>query len=502
MRLMRFMAAVGIVACAAVAQQQETAAWSQGLTDRELAIQRWFSALTFLQDRAVHPWPEYYDDGKQLDTTGFRYQLAFAGYACALFAAQTPAYRELCEKQLFDLCERIIDRRVWFYVTHYWDYRQDPPDPCLYENVMYTGHLTQLMGLYELLTGDLRYSEQGWDFVWKDGRKVHYTLEKAIQRMHVQSMNNPNGGICCEPGLIFVDCNTHSANSFLLFDTVHGTGYAAANAKWFDWMSTNFRNKIPLTSAFFTVIYKQNLGLFIPMGDPGADAWALGWGTPWFPSMDLVKKGWEHTVRKATWLTPQPDQTYVRNSTAINCCGGGTLPVSNSFIPLLAVQVEGAASPTAQKMLRWFEVNYGRAVDLDNDGYSEGYCYQTCAKHRIPATANLAAALATDGESMRHLFRTPRKDMLAAPALAHVDYPNVCIRSAEYRAPILRFTILKGKPSFTETTELVCEQCPPPVTITRDGQPYDAVKQTGTTVAIRTDLEREHVFELTTSREN
>ena len=60
--------------------------WSQGLTDQELAISRWFSHLTSLQDLAQEPWPESHNDGKQLGITSLRYQLAFAGYGCAAMA--------------------------------------------------------------------------------------------------------------------------------------------------------------------------------------------------------------------------------------------------------------------------------------------------------------------------------------------------------------------------------------------------------------------------------
>jgi len=70
-------------------------AWQDGLSDRELALQRWFSYLTYKQGHGANPWTDWYDDGKQLDVTAFRYQFAFCGYGCAAMAAQTPAYRDL-----------------------------------------------------------------------------------------------------------------------------------------------------------------------------------------------------------------------------------------------------------------------------------------------------------------------------------------------------------------------------------------------------------------------
>jgi hypothetical protein len=467
-----------------------------GLTDRELAVQRWFSSLTFLQDSRPTPWPEWHDDGDQLGTTALRYQIAFAGYGCAAMAAKTPAYRELVQKQLADLCQRLIDVRTWCYVTRYWNYKDDPPDPCRYENVMYTGHLTQLMCLYELLTGDFRYSESGWDFVCRDGRKTHYTLGKAVERLHDLSKASPSGGICCEPGLVFAMCNDHSAASLMLFDLVHKTHYANVNSRWFDWMVKNFRDKTPGSRTFLYSVYVQKAGIFVPVSDVGADGWTLGWGYPWFPSTEFAHQGWEHVLKNAQWKSPAPDQAFAEGNAVAGCCGGARTLVRNAFLPLLAVQAEGAASPTAQKMLRWLETQHGRAVDTDADGHEDGYYYDIDPSLRIPATGNIAAALATDGPSLRQFFNTSRTAILAGPTLSHVDYPNVYVRTAEYTAPALRFTVLKGRPGFSGKTELVCDHIPTRFSLTRDGQPYNDFGKADSSVVISTDVEQEHLFQL------
>lgn len=474
----------------------EETVWKDGLSNRELAIQRWFSHLTFMQGHETNPWAGWYDDGKQLDVTAFRYQFAFSGYGCVAMAARTPAYRELLARQLLDLCERMIDRRSWFYVTHHWNYGTEPPDPCRYENVMYTGHLTQLMCLYELMTGDMRYSDSGWDFVWDDGRKVHYTLEKAIRGLHDQSLASRTGGICCEPGLVFADCNSHSAAAFMLFDLVHQTKYSLANERWFDWMRVNFRNRVPFAREFLYAIYDQKHGVFYPVGDVGADCWALGWGYPWFPDPQFLQKGWKHICRKMKWIRPGPDQEYAKNNEIVGCCAGGSLSVSNSFIPLVGVQAEGKDSPRVHKVLNWLEASYGTPLDTDSDGYSESYCYAVCPKHSISSTGIIATALATDGNSMRALYRTPRNDLWTAPTLAWVDYPNVYVRAAEYRDPVLRFVVLKGTPSFSGTTELRCSQVNGPATVRRDGAEWTDVVQDGGTLRITSDVDAEHVFEV------
>lgn len=474
--------------------------WRDGLSDREIAIQRWFSWITFLQDRQETPWPVWYTDADQLGATSLRYQLAFAGYGCAAMAAKAPAYHELAQRQLHDICERLIDVRTWYYITHYWDYGSNPPDPCLCDNVMYTGHLTQLMCLYELMTGDLRYSESGWDFVWQDGRKTHYTLAKAVERMYDMSVASPGGGICCEPGMVFIVCNDHSAATFLMHDLLHGTNFADANTKWFNWMSKNFRQQTPNCRDYFSVMYYEKLQVFAPISDVGSDAWALAWGYPWFPNTTLAHEGWEQIKKHADWQSPQPDQLFAKGNRLLSCCVKATIPLRNAFLPLVAVQAEGAASPIAKKLLRWFEAEHGKAVDTDGDGHDDAYCYDTDKGLRAIVTGNIAAALATDGDSMRQLFRTSRTSILAAPTLAHVDYPNVSVRTAEFIDPVLRFTVLKGKPDFSGKTELVCSNVAANYTLTRDGQPYDDCQKTDSTVVISTDVDQEHVFELTVSQ--
>ena len=451
-----------------------------------------------MADRGQTPWATWYTDNDQLGMTALRYQIAFAGYGCAAMAAKTPAYRELVQKQLDDLCQRLIDVRTWYYVTRYWNYKDGPPDPCLYENVMYSGHLAQLMCLYELLTGDFRYSEAGWDFVCRDGRKTHYTLGKAVEHLRDLSKASPNGGIACEPGLVFSMCNNHSAASLALFDLVHKTHYAEANGRWFDWMSKHFRVNVAGNETFLYCVYSQKVGFFVPMGDVGGDGWTLGWGNPWFPTTDFAREGWQYLQKNAKWKNPTPDQMYVEGNAIVGCCGGAKTLVRNAFLPLLAVQVEGAASPSARKMLQWLDTRFGRTVDTDADGHNDGYYYDIDPSLRVPATGNIAAALATDGPSLRQLFTTLRAEILAAPTLAHVDYPNVYVRAAEFTAPTLHFTVLKGRPAFQGKTELICTHIPSKFTLTRDGQPFDDYRKTESNVVISTDVDREHIFELKT----
>lgn len=503
---LRFLALVSLFLATSVGSAEETVfAWKAGLSDRALAMQRGFSEITFLADRHDQNWKGWYDDGDQFGLTAFRYQLAFAGYGCAAAATETPAYRELVEKQLHDLCQRMIDGRTWPYITSYWSYGEAAPDPCRYDNVMYSGHLTHLMCLYEHLTGDRHYSEEGWDFVWKDGRTTHYTLVEAIERLHVQSVANPSGGICCEPNMIFAVCNSHNSISYLLYDVLHGTEYAKVNQKWFDWMSRRFRNQANLDRSFLYSCYMAKFDFFVPVGDAGADGWALSWGYPWYPETDFAKLGWQYMLHLGKWKENVAEgdesdkkkcQCHVKPSPAAECCSLHSTIVSNSFIPLLAVQMEGKESPTAEKIIRWLDAQCGQSVDLDGDSHAESFVYQAPAGYVAPVTGNILAALTTDGDAMRQFYRTSRQNLFTEPTLAHVDYPNIYVRAAEYHDGTLRFVVLKGKPSFAGQTELVCTNIPPDAKVVRDGKPFSQFRRDNDKLIITTTVEKETVFEI------
>ena len=83
------------------------------------------------------------------------------------------------------------------------------------------------------------------------------------------------------------------------------------------------------------------------------------------------------------------------------------------------------------------------------------------------------------------------------PTVAHVDYPNVYVRTAEYVAPVLRFSMRKGTPKFQGQTDIVCTQIPQRAGVTRDGKPFHGFSQIGSKVVIRTDVDHEHMFEVT-----
>lgn len=67
-----------------------------------------------------------------------------------------------------DAVLRMIDRKAWSYVEQFSEFRDQRtyPDPVAYKNIMYSGHLAQMLVLYEAISGDFQFSHTGWTFVW------------------------------------------------------------------------------------------------------------------------------------------------------------------------------------------------------------------------------------------------------------------------------------------------------------------------------------------------
>ena len=156
------------------------------------------------------------------------------------------AERKVACRILANCLSRYLKREVWAYAMSksYWGTKPWAPDPCYRENVMYTGHLLQLLALYETFTGDTRYWTEGFDFVWSKDRKVHYTVQKLIDVTVEQMRSSSSGGVCCEPGLMFFPCNSHPHIALALFAKLGHGDWSAEARRWEDWSVKHYANPL------------------------------------------------------------------------------------------------------------------------------------------------------------------------------------------------------------------------------------------------------------------
>ncbi len=141
------------------------------LTDQQLGHLRHIERLAFQPDGewsmmgAIDPGQE--------DLTAYRYQLAQAAYAVGLaHYHHLPAAPGLFRKTFDRLIHKMLRREVWSYwrETSRSGPRLDPDlkvlrdgwtDPVKRENIMYSGHLHAMVGMYAMLFNDDKYDAKG-----------------------------------------------------------------------------------------------------------------------------------------------------------------------------------------------------------------------------------------------------------------------------------------------------------------------------------------------------
>ena len=232
-----------------------------------------------------------------------RYNIAFCGYAGAALGVRGGATeREIAGRILGRCIERYIRRDVWAYSQSksYWGRKPWAPDPCFRENVMYTGHLLQLLALYESLTGDTRHWTDGWDFVWTDGHRVHYTVQRLIDVTVHQMRHGPNGGITCEPGLMFFPCNNHPHVALALFSRLGHGDWTHDARRWERWALAHYPHPV-LDGGALGLVYHARSNLMFPRGHNGLDGWSLLWYEPWAERRGAALALWREAAARIDW---------------------------------------------------------------------------------------------------------------------------------------------------------------------------------------------------------
>jgi hypothetical protein len=201
------------------------------------AYLRW---ITGFGAAAPDDW-SVFDDPKHVDSA-LRYQMAVCGWALYHFQHQhTPAYREAAGVALGNFAERGRDPKVWGYT-----FRENlkglriDGDPFERENVMYSGYLANVIGMFEAMTGDHRYDEPGGYSVTNGRRTYEWDHHRIVDQLALQHAISPMGSITCFPGWLWPACQTFSLRGIQLADLTHGTdhGHAVerfveAFPKWF-----------------------------------------------------------------------------------------------------------------------------------------------------------------------------------------------------------------------------------------------------------------------------
>lgn len=248
----------------------------------------------FLLDAARRPladWSAYQPPRFEAGNFGLRFQVAFHGYALAALSERLGVPASEVGPALRALVERFLEPRVW----RYWLARGPALDPVFPHNVQYSGHLAQLIGIYERLTGDRRFDQP---FLLDDGvaSRHEYTHERVVAAIARQMAANRCHGVTCEPGTVYVACNLHAALALLLFDLAHATDHRPLVTAWITWAR---QRMVRRRGGVFQVAYLTERDMVIPVNVHVMDAWSMAFLSPVAP--DLFEALYPRFRRELVW---------------------------------------------------------------------------------------------------------------------------------------------------------------------------------------------------------
>ena len=369
------------------------------LAEDERAALRWL-------DHVLKPLPEaeerkWWPGGKlQFGLSATRYHIAFAGYAAAALGIRGNAEERATVARILENCiRRYLKREVWAYsqAKSYWGQKSWAPDPCYRENVMYTGHLLQLLALYECFTGDTKYWKSGFDFVWNKKKSVHYDVKKLIN-VTVEQMRAGNGGVTCEPGLLFFPCNNHPHFALKLFAKLGHGNWQAEARRWEKWALANYPRPLMGGGALNLVCHTKT-GIFYPRGYSGLDAWSLLWYEPWAENRGTVLSLWEEAKKSLDWKKLEaPADTVTK---AVDCMDPQQAP-DTVLAAFLAAAARACDDPViAERLEKPLDAKYLRR----GDGF---YWLKIKREWLVGATAMRILALAeSNGSRFRAWSESP-----------------------------------------------------------------------------------------------
>jgi hypothetical protein len=187
---------------------------------------------------------------------GYRYQLAFLSYSLCSVVQAEPALRN----EARELFTRLVEKMERPKALAYWKRDGYPGDGLKGDNVMYRGHLNLMYALAHDRFGETRFDEK---FHALSGE-----LAKQIASEHP---------VCCEPDILFIQCNSVAVLSLWLHDRAFGTGYAAAGKKLLAWA----RQRMPLTgTSLVRDGYRPSTGKSSAQRTGYANAWVITFLSP------------------------------------------------------------------------------------------------------------------------------------------------------------------------------------------------------------------------------
>jgi len=238
------------------------------------------------------------DEFKDWDTNDqllWRYGIAFGAYAMPSIAMISPEHAPRAILCLQHMIDKMKSKKVWGDWTEY----GLSDDPISEGNIMYKGHLNLMYGLYQLVSGDERYSTE---FNW--------LTEKIVAEMRKHHAEGKHEGADCEPGRYFAQCNSISLLSLKVYDQLYGTTYGELEARWtIDFIKEKMTDE---EFGFYLKMYQSDLRFCNPMLSGYTNAWTMAFLRPFEPEYNnslypVWKKHFTKSIGPYAYVKEDPE---------------------------------------------------------------------------------------------------------------------------------------------------------------------------------------------------
>ena len=441
-----------------------------GMSEEELGQFRWALKV------ADQPLNDYRNmEGiDQLGMTSYRYFIAFSTYFLAVEQYQKlPACPELIQPRMERLVKKMVEKPVW----EFWagvsrgipalEPKLNKPypeehDPVGHRNIMYSGHVGHMIGIYEMLYRDFQWDQPGSIvFKWSESEKYLYDHRKLNQVMYDQMMRKPHC-IECEPNACFPECNQHPILSFRLHDYLHATGFRKAEEPFFNFfLEKKMINPVTHQTAMDYLIkqdttisssnprFKNPLDLvvtplaslrLVAMDSASANGWTGSFMHAWQP--EYIER--HYPYQKQDDLKPTKDDQAKLAATIWEP------ELKYGFFAMYAGEL--GDFETRDRLLRYADRKY---QPLWEDGAFR-YPYSRKRKCTNLTGQLLAIARANPKSGLWAMHNQPFDQAhFAEPKVAGVDFPNLLLRRAIYdraRKALIVTAEPGGKKSQAKTT--------------------------------------------------
>lgn len=458
----------------------------------------------------------------------YQFQIAFAAYALAsAHYHYTPAHRDLYQHASARLIKRMIYKDVWDYwahtskfdltdrtqteygletmVNHTEDDWYGWIDPNIKKNIMYSGHLLQMVGLHEMLFDDHRYDEPGsltFRFApveyGQPPIEMKYDHDRLTKVIYEQFVEDRFRGIECERNAVYAECNQHPILGLMHYDFKHGTDLSPEVRREFKKTMENRHYVDPET---YTTMYflrvKQDEVV------PAAYAWADGWN-------GHAQHAWDKEYIEA--LYPHQRDRYIpsmlRSWPFWNM--GWTASFDFGWFALLASEVGDAK--TVQTMTDYADEHF-------EPTWSDGGLYYPSTWdyvwnyfrdwlgyiHNVgPVTGNVLVGFAriNPKDGLWEIYNRPWDDShFAEPFISDVEYLEASVTQAIYdvEQDALIVTLVPG-PVKSESTSFTVHQLDPgkSYSLIRDGEVLGEISRSGASALPRTEWQADGSLRITT----